>query len=844
MLLRLSQRTPGIVQALDVGSFMTPWGARVPYLVLEWLDGRTLAEEIQARRGMPLQEAVAMLDPAARALAVAHNEKIAHRDIKPENMFCIVSGGKPTLKILDFGIAKLLGEAASPLSGTAIGAPSMFTPNYAAPEQFDKRRGASGPWTDVFAFALVLVEMVTGTPALQGGTVFELFHASSNPASRPTLRGRGVAAPPAVEAVLEKALHPEPSQRYPDLGSFWNALELAMAGVGVAAGMNGSADFVNAKTMMAPLPLATGSSVAVTGTSATPATPPRRGSVLWIVLVLAVVPVGSVLGWRAVRRYTHTSALASASAAPTSSGHEAALPVSTNPTAAALYRDAMQAWHDGSLNAATHNMKQAISHDHELGAAQIRLAVWQFMAGAAGGKQVEARKHYQSATLHRNSMSELDKGLVHAAEPYMRQPWNLDEWGKRLEELSARFPGHVELLVYLGSAHQAQRQTDEAIAVYERALKMDPALVAARLGQAESLAMKGDNPGQLAAYRACLETSPLATQCLLKQLTLRAQLGECAAMKAEAHRLLVIDPGSAAAHRQMALALCATGSSMDSILEAMTRRWALEDEADRKVAELQDRAALAALTGDFVGAQRRLEEWQNAVADKPDQAAHAAPAQHLVELFTEMGVPRKASDTASAFLQRMDAWTEPTGGSLKMLFLSYRLRASAVSRDEYDRTRTEAMEQFRQRWISSGRKPDEDFAWLAWATLYGTEVVSVEEAKAAAEAMPKVRSKAVDGGRFPSVDLAMGETYALAGMFDQALAPLRRAASPCLVLTDPVEKTVAQFYLGVALEGTGDKDGARAAYRTVVERWAKPTGRSVTAEKAKMRLFALGDKRR
>src|SRR5579871_1672474 len=148
LLLRLSQRTPGILQALDVGSFLTPSGARVPYLVLEWLDGWTLGEEMSRRQGMSLREAFVLLDPAARALAVAHEEKIAHRDIKPDNLFCIAPGGKPTIKILDFGIAKLLGDAPTPSSAsTSIEAPSMFTPRYGAPEQFDKKRGASGPWT-------------------------------------------------------------------------------------------------------------------------------------------------------------------------------------------------------------------------------------------------------------------------------------------------------------------------------------------------------------------------------------------------------------------------------------------------------------------------------------------------------------------------------------------------------------------------------------------------------------------------------------------------------------------------------------------------------------------------
>src|SRR6202044_3839572 len=99
-----------------------------------------------------------------------------------------------------------------------------------------------------------------------------------------------------------------------------------------------------------------------------------------------------------------TSASAAASAA-------SAAPVSSNPAAAALYRDAMQAWHDGSLSAALRGMEQAITLDPGLGAAQIRLALWHFMAGNSGGKQVEGREHYQQAVLHRNALDDRDKGL-------------------------------------------------------------------------------------------------------------------------------------------------------------------------------------------------------------------------------------------------------------------------------------------------------------------------------------------------------------------------------------------------------------------------------------------------
>jgi serine/threonine-protein kinase len=485
-------------------------------------------------------------------------------------------------------------------------------------------------------------------------------------------------------------------------------------------------------------------------------------------------------------------------------------------------------------------MERAIEIDRELGAAHLRLALWELMAGTAAGKAVEAREHYQKALLHRSTLGEVDKGLLAAAEPYLRQPWDLDEWGKRMEALTARFPEEVELYVYLGTSYLARLQPDPAIAAYQHALQKDPGLVAARVAEAEALSMKGDHQGQLRAYQECLSVSKQATQCLLRQLTLRAQMGDCAAMNTDAQHLASIDPQSAGAQRQLALSLSATGSSPESVQAVLDRSWALDDAGERQVVELGDRASLAALGGDFPTAQKRLEEWVAAVADKPDQAAHAAPAQHLAELFTEMGLPRKASDVADGFLRRMNAWTEPASGGYAMLFLSYRLHGGAVGREEYERSRSEAEEHFRARWQSAGRKIDEDFAWVAWAMTWGAEVATEEEARAAVGAMPKVRSKAMDSGRWQMLDLAVGRTQALAGSFAEAIAPLRRVASPCLTLTDPVARTWARFYLGQALEGTGDKEGARAAYRAVVDRWGKALPRSVTAEKAKRRLLALG----
>jgi serine/threonine-protein kinase len=144
----------------------------VPFLVLEWLEGRDLASELAARRS-PLSEAeaVALLRPAVEALAFAHELGIAHRDVKPQNLFVTRTARGLTLKVLDFGIAKAMqeGETATALATKTSSGFQAFSPVYGAPEQFaSKKHGQTGPWTDVHALGLVLTEMVSGQSPYKG----------------------------------------------------------------------------------------------------------------------------------------------------------------------------------------------------------------------------------------------------------------------------------------------------------------------------------------------------------------------------------------------------------------------------------------------------------------------------------------------------------------------------------------------------------------------------------------------------------------------------------------------------------------------------------------------------
>jgi serine/threonine protein kinase len=233
LLIDLSERCASICQARDVGSLTTPAGDWVPYTVLEWLDGECLEfvlrrERAEGVRPRTLAEALELLNPIATALAVAHRRGVAHCDVKPGNLFVLRGddGEVSHTKLLDFGVAKV--SRGAPGWRTGGDASQSFTPSYGAPEQFSAAYGATGPWTDVFAFALILVELLVGHEPLQGE--FEtLSRLSCDPDVRPTARTLGATVGDDVERVFQRALAVRPEDRYPDMGALWTALRGAVA---------------------------------------------------------------------------------------------------------------------------------------------------------------------------------------------------------------------------------------------------------------------------------------------------------------------------------------------------------------------------------------------------------------------------------------------------------------------------------------------------------------------------------------------------------------------------------------------------------------------------------------
>src|SRR6188474_123319 len=173
----LCSETASVVQPRDVGTVTTPSGQWLPYMVLEWLDGENLDDLLTRERALgmapwTLQQTIALLAQVAAALDVAHAKGIAHRDIKPSNLFLMgrqTRHDPATVKILDFGVAKMMSEGGFSATQARTGDHvTSFTPEYAAPEQFSREFGATGPWTDVYALALVAVELLAGRAVTVG----------------------------------------------------------------------------------------------------------------------------------------------------------------------------------------------------------------------------------------------------------------------------------------------------------------------------------------------------------------------------------------------------------------------------------------------------------------------------------------------------------------------------------------------------------------------------------------------------------------------------------------------------------------------------------------------------
>ncbi len=234
---KLSQGNLHIARSIASGTTIAPsTSALVPYTVLEWLEGRSLADELADRRqqrltGRPIPEVVKLLDSAIDALAYAHSQGVVHRDLNPGNLFLAKTPAGTKLKVLDFGVAKILSDSALAVGPAArtMGNVRMFAPAYGAPEQFDENVGPIGPWTDVYAVALVTMEALRDRTVMEGEHLGEFAMKALDSNNRPTPRALGIPVGDEVERLFARATSLDTRERPRDAGELWGMLKHALS---------------------------------------------------------------------------------------------------------------------------------------------------------------------------------------------------------------------------------------------------------------------------------------------------------------------------------------------------------------------------------------------------------------------------------------------------------------------------------------------------------------------------------------------------------------------------------------------------------------------------------------
>ncbi len=206
---------PNILEVYDFGQ--TEDG--VPYLTMELLDGRPLDQVLRRRGALDPPEVIALGLQIARGLSRAHDLDVVHRDIKPENIFvCRSEDGAPVVKIVDFGIALQRDDLRLTVNGQMLG-----SPRYMAPERFRDKQLIL-PASDLYAFGIVLFEMLTGRFPFESETVagYLLHHMETPP---PRVRSLVPSCPPPLDDLVDELLAKDPLHRPVDAHAVVAALE-------------------------------------------------------------------------------------------------------------------------------------------------------------------------------------------------------------------------------------------------------------------------------------------------------------------------------------------------------------------------------------------------------------------------------------------------------------------------------------------------------------------------------------------------------------------------------------------------------------------------------------------
>jgi serine/threonine protein kinase len=218
------------------------------YLVMEALEGETLGDRLQREKRIPWPEALEIVRGVLAGLRHAHDRGVVHRDIKPDNVFLAVKDGERVVKILDFGIAKLVAgdtnDPASTRTGLTVGTPAYLSPEQAV-------GGAITSASDLYSMSVVLYEMLTGRAPFEDTDPLAMLTAHVS-RDVPTFAevAPDLAVPPGLEQVINHGLAKVSAERIQTAMEYMQALDQVLQAAGIEMSMMPRAS----GAMMAPTP--------------------------------------------------------------------------------------------------------------------------------------------------------------------------------------------------------------------------------------------------------------------------------------------------------------------------------------------------------------------------------------------------------------------------------------------------------------------------------------------------------------------------------------------------------------------------------------------------------------
>ncbi len=212
---------PHVARILDFGTTEDGY----PFMVLEYLEGNDLDDELERRGALPLAEAADLIIQACEGMREAHAIGVVHRDLKPGNLFLCGHEGKRLLKVLDFGISKVTADEQVRVTQTAS---AFGTPLYMSPEHVRSTKGVDHR-TDIWSLGVILYEIVTGVPPFDGSSPTAVAVAvATDPFVPPSVQRPGL--PRELDDVIAKLLAKDPAARFATVTDLADALRPFAAG--------------------------------------------------------------------------------------------------------------------------------------------------------------------------------------------------------------------------------------------------------------------------------------------------------------------------------------------------------------------------------------------------------------------------------------------------------------------------------------------------------------------------------------------------------------------------------------------------------------------------------------